>query len=139
MIRQFRFPDDFLQVIALWEGSGPGVHLGRSDQQEEIAKKMQRDPDLFLVSEIDREIAGTVIGGFDGRRGMVYHLAVASKYRRQGIGEALMEELESRLRAKGCLKCYLLVLRENEGAMRFYEQRGWAQMDHVLIYAKEFV
>jgi len=137
MIRQFRFPDDFPQVVALWDQSGPGVRLGRSDQPEEIAKKLQRDPDLFLVEEIDGVIAGTVIGGFDGRRGMVYHLAVASNYRRRGIGEALMQELENRLKAKGCLKSYLLVLRDNNEAICFYEQRGWEQMDHVLIYGKE--
>ena len=139
MIRPFRFPDDLPQVLALWEQSGPGVRLGRSDTPEEIAKKFQRDPDLFLVEEIDGAIAGTVIGGFDGRRGMVYHLAVARSYRKRGIGEALMKELEERLRLKGCIKSYLLVVRENLDAIRFYEQRGWERMDHVFIYGKDLV
>ncbi len=46
---------------------------------EEIKKKLQRDPDLFL-QEIDNEIVGTIIGGYDGRRGMIYHLAVKIKF-----------------------------------------------------------
>ncbi len=137
MIRQFRFPDDLGPVLSLWEQSGPGVHLGRSDTPQEIAKKVQRDPDLFLVDEIDGTIAGAVIGGFDGRRGMVYHLAVSRQFRRKGIGEALMNELEQRLRGKGCLKSYLLVVRENDEAMHFYEQRGWQRMDYLYIYGKE--
>ena len=51
--------------------------MGRSDTLAEITKKVQRDPDLFLVAEADGRLIGSVIGGFDGRRGMIYHLAVA--------------------------------------------------------------
>src|SRR5512144_633037 len=76
-IRAFRYPEDYAPVITLWEAAGPGIHLGRSDELEEIGKKLTRDPDLFLVAVAEREIVGTVLGGFDGRRGMVYHLAVA--------------------------------------------------------------
>jgi ribosomal protein S18 acetylase RimI-like enzyme len=78
-----------------------------------------------------------VIGGFDGRRGLIYHLAVAASHRHEGLGERLMEEVESRLRGKGCLKCYLLVLTGNEEAGLFYQKRGWAQMDRVQLYGKE--
>ena len=53
-----------------------GVHVGRSDTPAEIEKKLARDPDLFLVAECEQQIIGSVIGGYDGRRGMIYHLAV---------------------------------------------------------------
>lgn len=113
-----------------------GVRLGRSDTPEEIKKKLDRDPDLFLVAEEDGQIVGTVIGGYDGRRGLLYHLAVAASFRGQGIGSRLMEEIESRLRAKGCLRCYLMVLADNDEALRYYENHGWENMQHVLTYAK---
>jgi ribosomal protein S18 acetylase RimI-like enzyme len=135
-IREFRFPEDYAAVTDLWANSGPGVQVRRSDQPEEIRKKMQRDPDLFLVAERAGEIVGTVMGGFDGRRGMVYHLAVRHELRKQGIGAVLMEELEARLRAKGCIRSYLLVTTENENAARFYEQRGWERMD-LFVYGKD--
>ncbi|MBK5108784.1 MAG: GNAT family N-acetyltransferase [Anaerolineales bacterium] len=45
------------------------------------------DPDLFLVVEHRGKIIGTVMGGYDGRRGFVYQLAVQEDYRRQGIGK----------------------------------------------------
>jgi ribosomal protein S18 acetylase RimI-like enzyme len=77
------------------------------------------------------------VGGFDGRRGMVYHLAVEESFRSQGTGEMLMEELEHRLRIKGCIRCYLLVTTENDGAIRFYEKHGWKQMDEVYTYGKD--
>ena len=67
------------------------------------------------------QLVGTVIGGFDGRRGMVYHLAVAPAYRRRWVASRLMAEVEERLRAKGCIKCYLLVRPDNDEAMEYYE------------------
>ena len=135
-IREFHYPDDYLAVYSLWENAGPGIHLRRSDEPEEIARKLERDPDLFLLAEDNGEVIGCVLGGFDGRRGMMYHLAVADEYRQQGIATALVDELERRLRSKGCIRYYLLVTTDNVSAIRFYERRGWERMD-LHIYAKD--
>jgi ribosomal protein S18 acetylase RimI-like enzyme len=135
LLREFQFPDDFPQMLNLWMNAGAGIHLRRSDEKDEIAKKVQRDPDLFLVAEIDHQIVGSVLGGFDGRRGMVYHLAVDEHYRKRGIGAALMNELERRMKLKGCIRSYLLVTRDNIDAICFYESMDWEQMD-LLIYGK---
>ena len=129
ILREFQFQNDFSQVFDLWKNAGPGIHLRRSDEKDEIAKKLERDPDLFLVAEIDQQIIGTVLGGFDGRRGMVYHLAVKHNYRKMGIGAALMKELETRMKQKGCIRSYLLVTQDNLEAIRFYENSGWELMD----------
>ena len=135
-IREFRYPDDYPAVIELWQYAGPGIHVRRSDQPEGIELKLQRDPDLFLIAEADGQMIGAVLGGFDGRRGMMYHLAVAESQRRRGIGLALMEELERRLRAKGCIRYYLLVTQDNESAVKFYEDYGWQRMP-LYIYGKD--
>jgi len=140
VLRQFNFPDDYAKAFALWQNAGEGIGVGLSDQLEEIEKKVQRDPDLFLVAEQDGRIVGTVIGGFDGRRGMVYHLAVAPECRRQGLGNLLMDEIESRLRQKGCRKAYLLVKKGNDVAKLLYEARGWTgMMDFVDLFGKNLV
>ncbi len=135
-IRTFEYPEDYPTIYALWSAAGPGIHVRRSDDPDQIASKLKRDPDLFLLAELDGQVVGTVLGGFDGRRGMVYHLAVAEAYRQRGIGTALMDELEARLRQKGCLRYYLLVTSDNLDAMRFYQTRGWEEMD-LHIYAKD--
>jgi ribosomal protein S18 acetylase RimI-like enzyme len=135
-IRLFRFPEDYPAVLLLWQNAGPGLHVRRSDAPQEIAKKLQRDPDLFLLAEEDGQVVGTVLGGFDGRRGMVYHLAVAVEYRRRGVGSALMQALEQRLRAKGCIRSYLLVTTDNTEAHSFYDNLGWQRMDDIYIYGK---
>ncbi|MEW6092608.1 MAG: GNAT family N-acetyltransferase [Chloroflexota bacterium] len=136
-IRTFSYPEDYPAVRALWEKAGLGIQLRRSDEPEEVQKKLTRDPDLFLVAELDGKLVGTVLGGFDGRRGLVYHLAVDTSVRERGIGALLMEEVEKRLKDKGCIRTYLLVTTENEHAMRFYEKRGWSRMDTVFVYGKD--
>lgn len=128
-IREFIYQEDYTSVLNLWSQAGPGIHVRRSDEPDEILKKLQRDPDLFLVAEIEGQIVGTVLGGFDGRRGMMYHLAVAEPHRKKGIATALVKELEARLRFKGCIKYYLLVTLDNSEAIQFYESHGWERMN----------
>jgi ribosomal protein S18 acetylase RimI-like enzyme len=132
-IRQFSLQDDYEAVLALWRAAAPGVRMGRSDTRQEIARKLERDPELFLVAVDGHQVIGAVLGGFDGRRGLVYHLAVAEAWRRQGIGTALMDELDERLRTRGCRRYYLLVTSDNTGAVEFYRRRGLDFMPHFIL------
>jgi ribosomal protein S18 acetylase RimI-like enzyme len=134
-IRTFKYPDDYPSVVDLWERSDPDIQVSRSDTPNEIAKKIQRDPDLFLVADYQEEIIGVVMGGYDGRRGMIYHLAVDKEYRQVGVGTALMEAVEERLREKGCLRSYLMVRKDN-AATQFYEKNGWQALD-IFVYGKD--
>ena len=128
-LRTFEFDRDWASVHDLWARCGPGVQFSRSDEPAEIRKKLTRDPELFLVAEVEGRIVGAVMGGYDGRRGLIYHLAVAPEVRRQGIGQALMAEVEERLKGIGCLKSYLLVTKDNADAFGFYRELGWELMD----------
>lgn len=136
-IREFAYPADYQAALDLWETAGTGVHVGQSDSPAEIEKKLQRDSDLFLVAMDAGQLVGTVMGAFDGRRGMVYHLAVARAYRRKGIASRLMVEVERRLREKGCVKAYLLVRPDNDGAVAYYEAMGWSVADDIVLF-REF-
>ncbi|MEN9563198.1 MAG: hypothetical protein RIR73_1442 [Chloroflexota bacterium] len=137
-VREFSFDADYDRMLSLWHSIETGMHVGPSDSPEEIKKKLERDPDLFLVAESNNEIIGSIIGAFDGRRGMIYHLAVHNDFRRQGVGQAMLSEVEKKLQAKGCLKCLLVVLEDNLGAMHFYEECGWSLVPEDRIFAKVF-
>jgi ribosomal protein S18 acetylase RimI-like enzyme len=132
-IREFDYERDIQTVLDLWRNSGSGIQLSRSDEPEEIRKKLQYDPELFLVAEEGSQLLGAVLGGFDGRRGIVYHLAVKPSERRRGIGRALMRELEARLSRKDCLRYYLLVARNNQQALAFYEDLGCETLDLIVL------
>jgi ribosomal protein S18 acetylase RimI-like enzyme len=136
--RDYRHPEDYPAVVALWERCGPGVQLSRSDQPDEVTKKVTHDPDLFILAVAGEQVVGTVVGGYDGRRGLVYHLAVDASHRRRGLGRQLMQEIENRLRQRGCLKCYLLVAAEASDVVEFYRQQGWQTMD-VTLMGKELL
>lgn len=131
----FNFERDYAQAIALWQASEPGVHVGASDTPEEIRKKLAYHPELFLVARNGDTLVGTVIGGFDGRRGMIYHLAVAREYRHLGIGAQLMEAVEHGLHNLGCIRAYLLVVPGSPEVEAFYQKRGWQPMN-VLTFGK---
>ena len=49
-IRTFKFPDDYLPVVDLWERSDPDIQVGRSDTSDEIAKKIRANiTDIFNI------------------------------------------------------------------------------------------
>jgi ribosomal protein S18 acetylase RimI-like enzyme len=135
-IREFTMAD-YPAVYALWEHAGPGVALRPSDQPEEVEKKLTRDPDLFLVAEEAGQVVGVIMGAWDGRRGWLHHFAVAEEYRNQGIGTALLLEVEARLKAKGCLKVNLLIRRNNPDAKRLYERLGYQEMSTIIPMGKD--
>jgi ribosomal protein S18 acetylase RimI-like enzyme len=72
----------------------------------EIGKKVTRDPELLLVTEVKGAIVGSIVGGCDGRRGLIYHSAIATPLRSHGIGSRSMNEVETGLQARGCLKFF---------------------------------
>jgi ribosomal protein S18 acetylase RimI-like enzyme len=130
-IREFNL-DDYRVVRDLWQAAGLIFRPG--DELEDIKLKLQRDPDLFLVAEEDDEIVGSVIGGWDGRRGWIYHLAVKPKHQRKGIGVRLVREVEKRLGVKGAKKVNAQVYKWNEKSSEFFKAIGYeAQPDLVMI------
>jgi ribosomal protein S18 acetylase RimI-like enzyme len=68
---------------------------------------------------------GTALGAWDGRRGWIYHLAVADDHRRAGLGRRLVHEVERKLRALGCPKVNVVVREGNEGGAAFWGELGY--------------
>ncbi len=56
------------------------------------------------------------------------NLAVLPEYRKQGIGQALVERLEQELRARGVVSLTLEVRNSNENAIRLYQRLGFTQV-----------
>ena len=115
--------DDGTAVVALWQACG--LIRSWNDPHKDIARKRRVQPELFLVGEIDGAIVGSVMGGYEGHRGWVNYLAVDPEHRRSGLGRALMDEVETRLRALGCPKLNLQVRDDNRPALAFYARLGF--------------
>lgn len=54
----------------------------------------------------------------------LYTLAVLPQYRNGGIGGALMDSVEGRLRSEGISNLTVAVMVDNDSAIRFYRRRG---------------
>ncbi|MFH6811329.1 ethanolamine ammonia-lyase subunit EutC [Escherichia coli] len=105
-IRVFR-QEDFEEVITLWERCD--LLRPWNDPEMDIERKMNHDVSLFLVAEVNGEVVGTVMGGYDGHRGSAYYLGVHPEFRGRGIANALLNRLEKKLIARGCPKIQINV------------------------------
>ncbi len=122
-------PADTAPVIELWQTCGLVVPW--NDPHLDIARKLARGADLFLVGRRDNELVATVMGGYDGHRGWVNYLAVSEACRGQRWGRKMMEAVEVRLIALGCPKLNLQVRGSNADVIAFYEALGYTLDDVV--------
>lgn len=124
---------DTADVVALWRRCGL-EHPG-NDSRAMIARKLNVQPELFLVATCAGRVAGTVMAGDEGRRGWINLLAVDPAFRRRGIGRRLMDSAEALLRARGCPKINLQIRATNVEAVAFYERLGYLE-DRVRSFGK---
>lgn len=134
-IRPYRGPDRDA-VIALWER----CELTRpwNDPGLDIDRKLDRDPDGFLVGSTGGRVVASVMVGYDGHRGWINYLAVDPDVRRAGVGSALMRAAEEHLMALGCPKVNLQIRTSNLDAVRFYESIGYS-MDDVVSMGRRLI
>ncbi len=118
--------NDYEDVIRLWHRAG--LSLGLSDTKPEIKRMLDHNPELCLVMETTTEkkrIIGAVLGGFDGRRGWVHHLAIDPDFQGRGLGRKMMDELINRFKKMKVVKVKLEVHESNVGVIEFYQSLGW--------------
>ena len=128
-IRPYRETDE-ADVVALWTRVFPETRAWNQPAAY-IRRKLAVQRELFLVGALDGRVVATVLAGYDGVRGWVYHLAVVPEHRRHGCGRAMMAAAEERLHALGCLKINLQIFRTNAEVVHFYERLGYAVEDRI--------
>lgn len=96
----------------------------------------------ILLAESDGQIIGLMSYSI---RPDLYHAAnaclieeliVASEWRRQGVGRALMTRLLDRLNSFQCAEVSVAVMPDNSSAIRFYQSQGLT--DEALFLEKHF-
>jgi len=112
-------------VSALWDEVFPETRAWNQPRAY-LARQRAVQPELLLVGERGGRVIATVVAGYDGVRGWIYHLAVLPAERGYGLGTAMMRAAERALAARGCAKVNLQVTADNAAVVRFYEQLGYA-------------
>src|SRR6185436_10587816 len=127
--------DDYPAVMALWR-EAEGVGLSDVDSEEAIGRYLDRNPEMSFVAEADGAIAGAALCGQDGRRGYLHHMAVATAWRRRGVGRALAERCFQALRREGFTKCHLFVHAGNQQALAFWRRLGWLDRTDIVMLSR---
>jgi len=120
-LRDYR-PSDGDALRDLWKASGLSA---AGDDARSLAAFAERNPGLLMVATADDRVVGSALGGWDGRRGWLYHVAVAEPFRRKGIATRLVRRVEQRLRAAGAAGVRVNVSEENRTAMDFWAALGY--------------
>lgn len=96
--------------------------------QKSFEDACQSEDNIYLVCEMNGQIAGycglwTVLG-----EGNITNMAVSGGLRRLGIAEALMKEMEKRGMSKNVVTYFLEVRKSNEAAVNLYKKMGYVQI-----------
>ena len=112
------------EVLTFWATAAENASRP-PDTPGALAALHLRDPDALIVAVEGDRIVGTIIAGWDGWRCHLYRLAVDPQRRRSGIGRALIEAAENRIRALGGTRIDAMVLDDNPGAHAIWAARGY--------------
>lgn len=124
--------EDYEPIYRLWLNT-PGMGLNTvDDSREGIERYLRRNPTTCFVAENDGEIVGAILAGHDGRRGYLYHTAVAIGQRNKGIGTELVRHALSALEREGIHKAALVVFEKNQTGNAFWEQSGFIKRDDLV-------
>ena len=129
-------PSDLPEVLQLWR-STPGVGVNDVDTPEKLAAYLHRNPEMSFVARDVGRLVAAVLGGTDGRRGYLHHLAVADTYRRRGLGRSLVRRCLNALAQKGYARCNIMVYADNHEGRRFWRQMGWQERPDILLMSCE--
>lgn len=128
--------NDYEGAITLWR-SLPGLGLSGADKEDQIHRFLEMNPDTCFVAVDQGALIGTVLGGNDGRRGYIYHLAVDSAYQRSGLGRELVKRCLEALKNAGLQKCHIFVIADNEEGKKFWDRIEWVRRDDILVMSKD--
>jgi len=129
--------EDFDQVHALWMTiKGFGIR-SIDDSKEGVERFLKRNPTTSVVAEIDNKIVGSILCGHDGRRGCLYHVCVDEKYRRHGIGKAMVVYAMQALKKEKINKVSLIAFTVNDIGNAFWNTIEWTERKDLNYY--EFI
>lgn len=113
--------------------------VGENFKEEYFGKTMEEiekyQGKMYLYQE-DNKIIGLVVGLINNeeidtydfkapKRGRISELVVSKKYRKQGYGKILLQEMEDYLKSVGCMDILIGVFAYNNSAIHFYEMNGY--------------
>jgi len=117
----FQIETDF-QIDPVKQRAGLELLLNSDNAQIFVAQAQVDDSNQIVAMCSVQVLISTAEGA---KVGMVEDLIVSEPYRRQGIGEKLLESLENWAQQQGLKRLQLLADKNNQSALGFYRQQNW--------------
>ncbi len=125
MIIRYMKKEDYYEIYELWNSSKEIRINIQDDTYEKISKFIDYNSNLCIVAIENSEIIGSVLAGYDGRRGHIYHTIVRSDYRSKGIGNKLIDKVLEEFKSKEVNEIDLLSIINNHEGNTFWEHKGF--------------
>lgn len=129
-VRTYR-DGDFIEVFRILERSK--LVDPERDNRDCLARKIEKDPgSIFVATESNGAIVGTVFTVSDGWAAFIFRLAVDPDFRGKideskgkTVGVILMEAAEARLRSQGARDVGIIVNDDYVPLKNWYERQGY--------------
>jgi transitional endoplasmic reticulum ATPase len=132
-IRDFH-DDDLDAAVRLWDDPAAGTTAPVFGVSDLISAVRAGSPAVVAVS--GKELVGTVVATLSGDRALLLRISLAPGWRRQGIGSAMLTELERRLVAIGIKRVSCLLSDETEMGAAALEHSGYTARSGMFLYEK---
>ena len=118
--------EDHPALYAMWENTS-GLTIRKADTPEGFSAFLKRNPGFSFIAEAKDQIVGGILAGHDGRFGSIHHLVVLPEYRKQGIGNQLVDLSLGIIKAAGIEKCHIFINGDNQAGIGFWKNLGWVE------------
>ena len=130
-IRKFRI-EDHNKVVNVVRDALFGIYSAEPtglEDLDDIDGNYVEKGGVFYVAEDGDNIVGTIAVKVDGSFPRLKRLYVAQDWRRQGIGQMLLDKIIDFCEGKGYDKIMLSTTPEMKDAIRFYKKNGFVETD----------
>lgn len=99
--------------------------FSRAWSKDALESEIDNENALFLVAENENEVLGYVGCIFVLGEGSITNVAVSPKFRRMGVGDALISALTDNAREMNAEALFLEVRKSNVAAQNLYKKHGF--------------
>jgi ribosomal-protein-alanine acetyltransferase len=100
--------------------------------KQQIASLLKDYNSISLIAKVNSEIIGFIIGMIYYERnaqvGHILTIDVTPAYRRKGVAQKLLQEIEKIFKEKGSRECRLEVREDNIAALGLYQKLGYKKI-----------
>jgi ribosomal protein S18 acetylase RimI-like enzyme len=122
-------PDEEISYFnKLWEQELPPIEVIENNIEQAEVEGVQLGNEIVFLKIFSMETqtsCGYLSYWISGKQALLDSFFLEQSYRRRGIGEHMLKQLESKLKQSGFISISLTVLKENEAAVNLYRKLGY--------------